>query len=158
MTGETIPDELLDQRARELALPPAPPQVETMVLAAGRTVRVAVPLAELAGICPLTAIARVPGTPAHVLGLSLLLERRLLVVDLDTLLRDVPPRPRERPGYAVVLRRAPVALAVEQALGLSCVLEVWQADGLRLVAGVSSDGTLTLDLAAVVDSLSGAAP
>lgn len=152
MTIDPPSPEVLDQRARELALPPSPLELDSdeVVVAIGRAVRVGVPLTELAGIFPLNTIARVPGVAVHILGLMPMMERRWLVADLDALLGRAPPRRRDRPGHALLLRRGPVALAVERAEATQRTPETLPAGDLHLVQGIAADGLMMLDAAAML--------
>jgi chemotaxis signal transduction protein len=152
MTPYPLPSEVLDQRTRELALPSTIPGPKTgeVVVAVDRAVRVALPLAELAGICLMTPIARIPGAAPHILGLMLAMERRWLTVDVGALLGHAPPRQRDGAGHALLLRHGPVALAVERAESIQCPPMMLPSTNLYLVQGVAADGLLMLNAAAVL--------
>lgn len=109
---------MLDERARELAVPPVaaePAGLLSVLLLAGRAGRWALPLAEAARVEQMVPCTPLPRQPVAVMGLCLLAGRRCLMVDVDAALAGLPRRAADRPGHAVLLRRHPVALAADRA-------------------------------------------
>ncbi len=113
-------EQMLDERARELATSPDRPRKTGTTLAVlrlrgGGGARWAVPLAEVARVEELPRIVAVPSLGAGIMGLAIIAGRRCLVIDLDVLAAAAPPRAPTRPGHTVVLRRHGLALVADRA-------------------------------------------
>ena len=88
-----------------------------LVVAAGQTF--ALPAAELLEVAPLGAVTRVPGQPAHLLGLVSLRGEMIAVIDLAARLAAVQPTDAPRNFMVVVGRRGQgCAFAVEAVAGM----------------------------------------
>ena len=87
-----------------------------LVVAAGQTF--ALPAAELLEVAPLGAVTRVPGQPAHLLGLVSLRGEIIAVLNLAARLATTPAEARH--GFLVVVGRRGqcCALAVEAVAGV----------------------------------------
>lgn len=142
---------MLDERARELAQPAENEgraegeMVLDVLMLSGGQGRWALPLSAVGRVEALPRPLPVPDLPAALMGLALLAGRRCLLADLDALAADVPPRPVDRPGHAVLLRHLPLALAVDRVDAIASVaVPVAMTAGLR--RGVLADGAVLLDV------------
>ena len=88
-----------------------------LVVAAGQTF--ALPAGQLREVSPLSAVTRVPGQPAHLLGLVSLRGEMVAVIDLAARLAGAQPADARR-GFLVVVGRHGqcCALAVEAVAGV----------------------------------------
>lgn len=116
---------MLAERARALARPmvaddSAPSGLHLLRLQ-GASGSWAVPITAVARVESLPDWLPVPGQTAAVLGLALLGGRRCLLADAEVVVAAAPPRPRGRPGHAVLLRDHALAFAVDRADGVMCL-------------------------------------
>ncbi|MCR6630859.1 MAG: chemotaxis protein CheW [Magnetospirillum sp.] len=142
---------MLEERARELAVPPEPEAPEGAFIHVLRLVgaggRWALPVRAVRRVEPLGRCLTLPDEPASVLGMALLAGRCCLVTDLDALLTGAAMRPPQRPGHAVLLREHDVALVVDWA---DAVLPLpHPGEGRQRLA----DGSRLLDVARLVAAL-----
>lgn len=146
MEGEgPLFEAMLDERARLLAAPAGepPPPGEPVLLCRGAAGRYALPLAAVRSVQELPGWTPVPGAPPGLLGLTLVMEERHLLADLDALVAAAPLRPCGRPGHAVLLRDIRLALAVDRGEAVAA-LAAHPAPGRRFVEAVGEDGTLLI--------------
>lgn len=149
--------EILAARRRELARAAdggdeRPSGSRAVVVLCGRSGRWAVPLDEVARVDTLPRFMAAPLRGPPFLGLGLVAGRRCLLVDLEALATGAPLRPRERSGYALVLRGSALAMVVDRAEAVS-----WQVPPAAPVPAAGADGVVWLDGAWLKARLGGTA-